>query len=311
MQLTPSEIPQTPSGDEIYLDHVGWFVRDMQGVASAMERLGFVLTPFVAQHNADPVGGTPVPAGTGNRCAMLRRGYLEFLSVIPGVNTTLSRQLNVALDRYQGLHLLAFTINNSESAYQRLNSENFLPLDPVNLRRPLTLNDGSEAEVAFTVIRVPPEKMPEGRIQMLRQETPELVWQDHLIASNNGIVALGGVILCVDGVEEVSDRFSRFTGRDCTGGINYRLLDLDRGRIGFANRSNVQDLLPNVAVPTTPFMAAVTLESEDLDQTRSFLDGAGISVISLSDNAILIGADDACGVSIIIFNHNDTWPRKV
>ena len=127
MQLIPSEVPQTPSGDEIYLDHVGWFVRDMEGVASAMERLGFLLTPFVAQHNADPVGGPPVPAGTGNRCAMLRRGYLEFLSVIPGVNTTLSRQLNVALDRYQGLHLLAFTINDSESAHQRLNLENFLP----------------------------------------------------------------------------------------------------------------------------------------------------------------------------------------
>ena len=97
---------------------------------------------------------------------------------------------------------VAFTIDDSAGAYERLSAGGFSPQDPVHLRRPLTLGDGSQAEVAFTVLRVPPEKMPEGRIQMLRQETPGLVWQDHIIARDNGILALGGVILCVDNVDE-------------------------------------------------------------------------------------------------------------
>ena len=67
MPPSPADLPQTPSGDQIFLDHVGWFVPDMEAAGRAFEALGFTLTPFVAQHNADPAGGPPNPAGTGNR----------------------------------------------------------------------------------------------------------------------------------------------------------------------------------------------------------------------------------------------------
>ncbi|NKB22075.1 MAG: hypothetical protein GKS01_16425 [Alphaproteobacteria bacterium] len=299
---------QTPSGAAVFLDHVGWFVPDMEALAATMEKLGFILTPFVAQHNADPNGGPPIPAGTGNRCAMLQRGYLEFLSAVPGVDTPLSQQLNAALDRYNGLHLVAFTIDDSAGAHERLQDGGFSPLDPVHLRRPLTLGDGSEAEVAFTVLRVPPESMPEGRVQMLRQETPDLVWQDHIIARDNDIVALGGVILCVDDVEEVSDRFSRFTGKGIDGGGDYCSLSLDRGRLGFATRAALTEHLPSVSAPTTPFMAAVCLQSRDLNKTRQFLTDAGVPTSSLSDHALLVSPEDAAGAAILIFDENDIWP---
>jgi hypothetical protein len=306
----PADAPQTPSGDGVFLDHVGWFVPDMDKMAETMEKLGFILTPFVAQHNADPNGGPPIPAGTGNRCAMLQRGYLEFLAAIPETDTPLSQQLNTALARYHGLHLVAFTIDDSEGAHTQLQSGGFTPLAPVHLRRPLTLGDGSEAEVAFTVLRVPPETMPEGRVQMLRQETPDLVWQDHIIARDNGIVALGGVILCVDDVEEVSGRFSRFTGKAIDGEGDYRSLSLDRGRLGFATRAALAGYLPDVEVPTTPFMAAVCLQSGDLNKTQQFLSEADVVTSPLSDHVLLISPDDAAGAAIIIFDENDIWPPK-
>ncbi|MBI77498.1 MAG: hypothetical protein CMM53_06935 [Rhodospirillaceae bacterium] len=310
MKRAPSQMSQVPSGSEIFLDHVGWFVPEMNAVGPTMERLGFCLTPFVAQHNADPNGGAPIPAGTGNRCAMLERGYLEFLSAVPSLQTPLSEQLKAALKRYHGVHLLAFTINDSQGAFERLKVEDFSPLDPIHLRRPLTLNNGKNGEVAFTVIRVPPNKMPEGRIQILRQETPELVWQDNLIARDNGISALGGVILCVNDIEEVANRFSKFTGKKIQGSEDYISLDLDRGRICFTNRDYMQSVIPNLVVPTTPFMAAVTLESRDLEKTRTFINKAGITFKSLSDHTILLSQDNACGVSLIIFDKEDIWPRK-
>jgi hypothetical protein len=306
----PADAPQTPSGNAVFLDHVGWFVPDMEALAATMEKLGFFLTPFVAQHNADPNGGPPIPAGTGNRCAMLQRGYLEFLAAVPGTDTPLSRQLNAALDRYQGLHLVAFTIDDSEGAYQQLQSGGFTPLDPVHLRRPLTLGDGSEAEVAFTVLRVPPEMMPEGRVQMLRQETPDLVWQDHIIARDNGIIALGGIVLCVDDVDEVSSRFSRFTGKGIDGDGDYQSLSLDRGRLGFASRAALARYLPGIEAPTTPFMAAVCLQSGELKKTQQFLSEAGVSTSPLSDHASLISPIDAAGAAIIIFDENDVWPPR-
>jgi hypothetical protein len=306
----PADAPQTPSGGDVFLDHVGWFVPDMDGLAATMEKLGFILTPFVAQHNADPNGGPPIPAGTGNRCAMLQRGYLEFLAAVPGTDTPLLHQLNTALDRYHGLHLVAFTIDDSEAAHKQLQNGGFAPLDPVHLRRPLTLGDGSEAEVAFTVLRVPPETMPEGRVQMLLQETPDLVWQKHIIARDNGVVALGGVILCVDDVDEVSGRFSRFTGKNIEGEGEYRSLSLDRGRLGFATGAALTKYLPDVEAPTTPFMAAVCLQSGNLNKTRQFLTEAGVATSPLSEHAVLISPDDAAGAAIIIFDENDVWPPR-
>ncbi|MDA0241356.1 MAG: VOC family protein [Proteobacteria bacterium] len=302
-----SDYPQTPAGDQIFLDHVGWFVPDMDAAAAAIERLGFILTPFVAQTNADPAGGPPVPAGTGNRCAMLRRGYLEFLAAVLGADTPLSRQLDNALGRYQGVHLIAFTVDDAAAAHARLKREGFAPLDPVHLRRPLTLAAGNEAEVAFTVIRVPPEAMPEGRIQMLRQETPDLVWQESLIARDNGIAALAGVLLCVDDPAGTAARYECFTGRPSEGGEDYRVIALDRGRIGFASPLRAAVLLPGVDVPTTPFIAAVAFQADDPDVLRKLCEAEGIPLLPAEDGTVRVHPSATGGAALVICG-DDPWP---
>lgn len=304
----PGRMSQTPSGGQIFLDHVGWFVPDMESTAGAFERLGFILTPFVAQTNADPDGGPPVPAGTGNRCAMLRRGYLEFLAAVPGVDTPLSRQLNDALDRYRGVHLIAFTVDDAPAAHARLAAEGFGPLDPVHLRRPLTLADGGQAEVAFTVIRVPPDAMAEGRIQMLRQETPDLVWQENLIARDNGIETLAGVLLCVDDPAATSARYARFTGRAAAGSGEYCAIALDRGRLGFASPSHLAKLLPGVEVPTTPFIAAVALQAKDPAAIRSLCASAGIELLPADDGTVRIHPSAAGGAALVMCGADTLWP---
>jgi hypothetical protein len=301
-------MPQTPRANQIFLDHVGWFVPDMGATASAFERLGFILTPFVAQANADPEGGPPVPAGTGNRCAMLRRGYLEFLATVPGVDTPLSRQLNDALVRYRGVHLIAFTVDDAPAAHARLAAEGFGPLDPVYLRRPLTLANGGEAEVAFTVIRVPPDAMAEGRIQMLRQETPDLVWQENLIARDNGIGALAGVLLCVDDPAVTSARYERFTGRAAEGTGEYRAIALDRGRLAFASPSRLTKLLPGGEVPTTPFIAAVALQADKPVAVRSLCESEGIELLPADDGTVRIHPSAAGGATLVICGEDNPWP---
>ena len=302
-----SDYPQTPAGAQIFLDHVGWFVPDMEAAAEAAERLGFILTPFVAQTNADPAGGPPVPAGTGNRCAMLQRGYLEFLAAVPGADTPLSRQLDTALDRYQGVHLIAFTVDDAAAAHARLDREGFAPLDPVHLRRPLVLADGKEAEVAFTVIRVPPEAMPEGRIQMLRQETPDLVWQESLIARDNGIAALAGVLLCVEDPVGTAARYERFTGRPSEGGEDYRVIALDRGRIGFATPSRAAALLPGIDVPTTPFIAAVAFQADDPDIVRKLCETRNVALLPADDGTVRVHPSAAGGAALVICG-DAAWP---
>lgn len=304
------DLPQTPTGGQVFLDHVGWFVPDMESAGRAFEALGFVLTPFVAQHNANPAGGPPLPAGTGNRCAMLRRGYLEILTTVPGVDTPLAAQMQAGIDRYTGVHLIAFTVEEVEGAHARLEADGFAPLPPVHLRRPLELPDGGEAEVAFTVLRVPPDSMEEGRIQILRQETPDLVWQDHLIARDNGVSALGGVLLSVDDPVAVSKRFSRFTGREAVGSDDYRVIDLDRGRLAFATPRKCEMLLPGASVQGSPFMAAVALQADDMSQMQDCCRSAGIVSRTENDGTVRIDPSDAQGASLVIFGPDQIWPPE-
>lgn len=304
-----TDLAQTPAGDEIFLDHVGWFVPDIKTAARQFETLGFVLTPLVAQYNADPESGAPVPAGTGNRCAMLRRGYLEILTVSDGADTPLARQFNDALARYTGIHLIAFTIDDAAEAHARLAAGGFYPLPPVHLRRPLALSEDGEAEVAFTVLRVPPGVMEEGRIQMLRQETPDLVWQEHLLARDNGVAALAGVLLCVDNPAAASDRFARFTGRPVKGGDDYRVIDLDRGRLAFASPPACQSLLPGLPIPATPFIAAVALEADDPAVIGQLCATNQIELLAdMGDGTVRINPSAAAGAAVVVFGAGAVWP---
>ena len=72
---------QLPSLGEVFLDHTAFFVPAMDAAADVLERCGFRLTPFTVQTNRE--GDATVPSGTGNRCAMLRNGYLEVLAATP------------------------------------------------------------------------------------------------------------------------------------------------------------------------------------------------------------------------------------
>ena len=47
---------QTPGPGEIYLDHVGWFVPDIEVAAPHFEMLGFPLTPLTVHANNSRMG---------------------------------------------------------------------------------------------------------------------------------------------------------------------------------------------------------------------------------------------------------------
>jgi hypothetical protein len=88
------------------LDHVAHFVPHVDSASSALEKLGFTLTPFSEQSHRTEPGGPVMPAGAGNRCVMLEQGYLEFLT--PTGDTPVAGQLRTAIKRYTGPHLVAF-----------------------------------------------------------------------------------------------------------------------------------------------------------------------------------------------------------
>src|SRR5260370_27419608 len=114
---------QLPIGDEIFLDHVGHFVRDIEAASRAFQRAGFTPTPVSVQSNPDPAGGAPKLTGTGNVTVMLQRGYIEAL--FKTSDTPLGHQLETGLSRPGGVHLIAFAVADAAAAPPRLAPQSF------------------------------------------------------------------------------------------------------------------------------------------------------------------------------------------
>jgi hypothetical protein len=300
---------QLPEPGEVFLDHVAWFVPGMAAAEQCFDRLGFTLTPFTPQSNTGPDG--PIAAGTGNRCAMLEAGYLEILTSVPGCETELSRQLGAALGRYTGIHLVAFATADAEAEGRQLQAQGFDPLPAVHLRRPVKgagQGAGQDAEAAFTVLRLAPGAMAEGRIQFLTHHTPDLVWQRRFIAAGNFVTGLTGVVIAADDMAEAARRYGDFTGRAPDIAGDNAVIALDRGCLIFAGLERCRALVPGIAIPAMPFIAAVMLESRDVAATRDFLKGRGVDAQELAAGAMAVPADEAMGASLVIHPPGWLWP---
>jgi len=278
------------------LDHVAHFVPHIDAASSALEKLGFTLTPFSAHSHRSEPGGPLVPAGAGNRCVMLGRGYLEI--VTPTGDTAHAGQLRAAIKRYAGAHLIAFGTAAPEADHARIRKSGFDPLPPVALQRQIGTESG-EGTVRFTVVRVPPGTMPEGRIQFCQQHTPELIWQRRWLDHPNRAAALSGVILRVADAQEAARRFARYTGLLAQVSGSVWRIDTARGRLLFLDRETLQRRL-DVVPPSLPWIAGCILESEDIAATGEFLRRARARVHILGNRRLMVKLSAAVG-GIIIF----------
>lgn len=250
---------QLPQPGQVFLDHVAHFVPDIEAAAAALEECGFRLTPFTAQVNR--VEGGTVPAGTGNRCAMLSCGYVEILAKT--ADTPLSRQLEERLQRHVGLHLAAFSTADAAVERERLAAAGFDVLPLVDMRRPVATSSGAE-DARFTIARIAEGAMPEGRVQFLTHHTPDLVWREAYLDHPNRAQKLLGAWIAAADPGEAAERFERFTGREARREHGRMTIDLDRGALVFAT-PDFLDLAFGIAPgPPHPYLAAYEVEVESL-----------------------------------------------
>jgi hypothetical protein len=179
---------QAPAPGRLVIDHIAHFVADMTAAEAELAALGFTLTPFSEQCMRMPDDAL-APAGSANRCAMLGSGYLEFLT--PTSDTPIAAQMRAALARHAGVHLLAFGTAAPDADAARLAVAGFAPLPVVRLQREIETPDGART-ARFTVVRVRPGAMPEGRVQFVQHHTPDLLWQARWLRHENGAAALRG-----------------------------------------------------------------------------------------------------------------------
>jgi hypothetical protein len=231
------------------LDHVGVVGRDVAVLAVEFERLGFCLTPL-ARH----AGGR-----TGNRNVMLRGGYIELLSVVDGGS---SATLDAFLARYAGIHILALAIDDETATLARLHRAGFPQAALSRTDRAVDDADPTGPRARFTLVTTPDP--PEGRIHLIRHESPEALWQERFLHHPNHAVALEDVVLAVADPAATAARMSRLAGRpvvpDAAGGY---ALDLARGRVRMLPAGALGAVFGDAAVPALPWIAGVTLATDD------------------------------------------------
>jgi len=284
MPTTQNPATQPPSPGKLNIDHIAHFVPHIDAAGAALEQAGFTLTPFSEQsHRLEP-GGPLVPAGGGNRCVMLSEGYLEFLT--PTADTPIAHQLRLAIQRYTGVHLIALGTTTPEADHARLQKNGYAPLPPVALQREIGTSDGTDT-ARFTVVRVPPGTMAEGRIQYCQQHTPQLLWQPRWLTHPNHARSLAAVILCVADPQEAAQRYARYTGLLAQVAATHWRIDTQRGALLFAT-PNVIEQQFGITAPSLPWIAGYVLTSDDTAATQQVLKHNGCDTRALEAGRALM-----------------------
>jgi glyoxalase-like protein len=276
--MTESQLTEVdrrlPLHGEIFLDHIAHFVNDPESASRALARAGFAPTPVSVQVNPDPAGRPPRLTGTGNVTCMLDRGYLEIL--FKTADTPLSREFDAAVARYRGVHLAAVAIADAAAMHARLGQADFRMQPLVKMQRPVGTANGEDV-AAFSVVRLAPGEMPEGRIQALTHHTEHTVWQPRWLSHPNGAVALIDIVIAETDTDEAAGRFCRFLGRDPQAGRFGPAFHLDRGRVQLVPAASLGQLFPRLAIPALPFMACYGVAVASLDEAVASLQAGEIA----------------------------------
>ncbi|MCC6534453.1 MAG: VOC family protein [Burkholderiales bacterium] len=282
---------QSPPAGQSNLDHIAHFVPDRETCRCALLELGFSPTPFSLQYHRLQPHADLAPAGTGNHCVMLRQGYIECL--VPIADTPVANQLRAAMARYIGVHSIVFGSAAIDLDHARLTQAGFAPLAPIALERPIDTPQGGRI-ARFSVLRVPPGMMAEGRIQFCRHHTEGFVWQSRWLEHPNGAIALRSAFACVAELDATAERYARFTGLHADAGPGVRCFELARGRVvlyeraAFARRFGIE-------APAMPWLAGCELLVADIERTRALLQASRLGVRELGAGSLLVQAPDAIG----------------
>jgi catechol 2,3-dioxygenase-like lactoylglutathione lyase family enzyme len=275
------------------LDHIGIAVPDLAVAAETYRRLGFLLTPLQQQSGPLEPGGPVVRWGSANHCAMLEEGYLELIGIADPA--LYDNQLGRFLARYRGIHIMALGVADAEAAVERLRRSGLVVAGVRPMQRPVATPEGT-SEVRFK--RVPLADAPEGRIQLIEHLTPELMWQDHLLAHPNRAVALTETVLCVADIGETAERLARLAGIAPLRHGRARIFVFAAGRLVLCDPASLGDFMRGLEPPTLPWFAGFSIATDDGNQAvREILRRNGIAFAEHDGGDIVVPAASSCGAT--------------
>ena len=105
--------------------------------------------------------------------------------------------------------------------------------------------------------------------------------------------------MCVDDPREACERFSRFVGVEPVEKAGTWEMGLQEGRVVFIGGRRFGERYPERELPCTPYIAEVSLRTDDLAATRRYFDGAGIRYETPDGDSLRIPGAEALGASFL------------
>ena len=277
---------------ELSLDHVGIAVAELDAGEAQFQRLGFQLTPR-GYHTLPPraPGAERPRTGTGNHCAMLRRGYLEIIGV---TDPLYQGRLRADLARYEGLHIVAFGTQDAPATARALRQAGLDAAEPRILERPI--EERGRAHLAqFEIVDFPEKLLPEGHFFAIHHGTPDLLWKPGLTSHPNGVIGLETLTIAVVDPADFARRLGRCLGTQPVAGDGF-FFRLAAGNIRVVDGRWIAHHLPGKSL-ALPYIAGIGLAIADMGKTADLLKRNGVDHARKPD-AVIVAPAQACGAFI-------------
>ncbi|WP_238121088.1 MULTISPECIES: VOC family protein [unclassified Xanthobacter] len=265
------------SAVDLTLDHVGIAVPDLEAGRRTYAALGFHLTDRSMHSGALEPGGPVEPWGSGNHCAMLRRGYIEVLGL---VDATLHSTVKHLLKRYEGAHIVALRTPDADASFAAYQQAGVPARAPAALQRQL-----DEGQVlGFRNIYFEGPDYAQARFITIEHQTPDLLWRPDLLDHPNTAVALRSVTLVVapEDVEAIRARLGRA----------FPLVPADALRVVGADTWTAP--LPGAV----PCVAGFEVAVRDLDACAALLTANGVPHARAASGALVVPPAAAAGAQL-------------
>ena len=93
--------------------------------------------------------------------------------------------------------------------------------------------------------------------------------------------------IVVADVGEAAGRFARFFGRATKPSPSEQSIALDRGRVELVRADAFTRMLPQIPIPSVPFMATYSIRVRSLSAIKTILAGAGIATSPLGADLLV------------------------
>ena len=256
------------------VNHVGLVVADLSAAAARFEAMGFTLSELSMHKGATGPGRPAEPFGSGNRCAVFPKNYLEIVAHVEKDKRDVF--VGKYLSRFEGMHIICFNSPALAGADARLRAAGIGTSGVIPLQRDVATAEGTRT-AKFDCVHFAEAQSPEGLVQAAHHLTPQYIHQARHVAHANKCTALSNAYVVADDVAAVAARYAKYTGRAPRKAGAAMVFDFPLvSRVTILPQSELDAELPGAPRHRLPYMPGFAFATADLGAVTGHLDRARI-----------------------------------